>query len=298
MISDSPGPEVSHTLSRGAALLALALGILMWPAIVVGTVLLFEAHHPPSRHLLTWLYAWQWWLAVIIVGVSGAICLLGYAARRSLVRDDHAGWGRTIARAAIRLAAAAGLVALLVLITVSASARVLAKFRWGICHRDAININLALQMYLADNDGYFPPADTWADATLEYLKNWNVLICPERPDLRLGYALNSALAGQRAPRVTETTRHIVVLLESDRGWNATGGPDCLPALPRHGNGDVYGLLDGRVVWEPRLSLGTDEQGHTIYAREDASGYLVWDLSTVAPKAPDDDAGEGDALGGS
>jgi prepilin-type processing-associated H-X9-DG protein len=45
----------------------------------------------------------------------------------------------------------------------------------------------------------------------------------------------------------------VAIFESDRGWNAHGGPQLLPRNPRHVKGDNYGFADGHAKWYARKS---------------------------------------------
>lgn len=147
------------------------------------------------------------------------------------------------------------------------------------CYKNLLNVNLALQMYLADNDDVFPPDGAWCDAIVEpYVRNLAVMVCPEAPHVASGYALNSALAGLRAPLVEEVgdLKYVIVLFESDRGWNAAGGREALPTVPRHGNGDNYGFLDGSCGWQNRRTVGRDERGVGIYVADTANEYLRWD----------------------
>ncbi len=294
-VQEMVGPPVlpqAPTARRLSSLatLVLAAGVLAWPAVIIVAMRVVRLHRPPTHDVMVWLYTWQWWVVVVVVTGSVVIGLLGRAAVGHVVRRRHEKWGTAVAAAGIRVGVAAGVVGLVMLGLVSGSARGVSKLRWGVCLRDLMNVNLALNMYLADNDDVFPPGDVWCDLMDEYVRNRQVMICPEAPQLRSGYALNSALAGRRL-RVAEGTRHVVTLFESDAGWNAAGGPESLPQLPRHGNGDNYGFLDGNCVWEARRATGRDRRGRTVYAAETVSDYVRWDaFGEIAPQ-PADDAGE-------
>jgi hypothetical protein len=102
---------------------------------------------------------------------------------------------------------------------------------------------VGLQMYQADF-GALPPAHRWCDALADYgpyRPGDSFVVCEERTDLECGYAFNSALSGVSLDDVQDPM-HVVLLFESDRGWNAAGGASLLPTEPRHGGGDNYGMV--------------------------------------------------------
>ncbi len=136
--------------------------------------------------------------------------------------------------------------------------------RKTVCLSNAMNIALAFQMYLEDNDGAFPPADAWCDLLWDYVKNEQVFGCLEAEGLRCAFAYNRALSGVRVNDIAEPDA-VVVVFESPRGWNGAGGPEALPAKPRHLEGDNYGLASGRVVWVKRedLAMGTAGIGWSV-----------------------------------
>jgi len=133
----------------------------------------------------------------------------------------------------------------------------------------------SLRMYARDN-GAFPPAGRWSDVVAAQVTEANSFVCPARPGLRCGYAFNSALAGMRPEDIKSDPKRTVLLFESDRGWNATGGKELLPSRPRHGGGDCYAFVQedggidgtrwclrrnedscrGEVRWDPTAGGGT------------------------------------------
>ncbi len=133
------------------------------------------------------------------------------------------------------------------------------RARKAVCLSNAKNIALAFQMYLEDSDGVFPPADNWCDLLRDYVKNDQVFECREAEDLRSAYAFNSALSGVRVSDIANPDA-VVAVFESPRGWNATGGPEALPAEPRHFEGDNYGLASGGATWVKRGDLAMGAAG--------------------------------------
>ena len=120
------------------------------------------------------------------------------------------------------------------------------------CLANVKNLAIALNMYLAD---YNAPPDPrrWCDQLLDYVKNKDVYRCPEARGSEYGYALNTGVGNvnRDAARHYGPAGDVVSIFESDRGWNAHGGRELLPAQPRHLDGDNYGFLDGHAKWFER-----------------------------------------------
>ena len=117
-----------------------------------------------------------------------------------------------------------------------------------VCLANVKNVALAWQMY-EDDYGACPPAAKWQETMMNYVKNPDIYRCPKAEQLRSGFAYNDKLAGQQPPdrdRVAQVT-----LFETDRGWDADGGPILLPRGPRHEKGDNYGFADGHARWYAR-----------------------------------------------
>ncbi len=127
------------------------------------------------------------------------------------------------------------------------------------CLSNVKNITMAVQMYVSDYGDVFPPAAGWCDTLLEYVRNEDVYRCPEAEGLSCAYAYNAAL-GQAMEADLAHPAHTVVILESDLGWNATGGGALLPAEPRHLGGDNFGFADGHVQWLGREKVMEGEPG--------------------------------------
>jgi len=118
------------------------------------------------------------------------------------------------------------------------------------CLANTMNLATALLIYASEYDGVLPPAQAWCDAASDYLQGPRPFVCPNARELRSGYAYNSAVAGLSRTDLADPAGTIAIF-ESERGWNAAGGPELLVATPRHLLGDNFGLADGHTNWLPR-----------------------------------------------
>jgi len=105
----------------------------------------------------------------------------------------------------------------------------------------------AAQMYARDCGGRLPPAQEWCDLLRPYLKDAKAFVCPATRNQRCSYAFNASLSQVRLASIREPGG-VVLFFESDRGWNAAGGPELLPAQPRHQGAriDGWAFADGHV----------------------------------------------------
>ena len=128
--------------------------------------------------------------------------------------------------------------------------------RAALCQGNLRALYVAVDLYLAENSDRFPLGNTWCDAITPYLPaakietGWSEseypFVCPNAPRLRCGYAFNSSLSGTSMQSLRRDGPSVVLLFESDAGWNAAGGPSLLTPRPRHdgGTGDNYVLIRG------------------------------------------------------
>ena len=144
-----------------------------------------------------------------------------------------------------------------------------------VCLSTVNNISLGFQMYVADNDDRFPPSSDWSDRLSEYVKNRDVFRCNKADGLECSFAYNTSLSGASLADIADPSQ-VVVIFESDRGWNAAGGSELLPDEPRHLGGDNYGFADGHAEWLPRKKLGTDKDGKPIWARGPVDDSVIWE----------------------
>ncbi len=140
----------------------------------------------------------------------------------------------------------------------------------AVCLSNVNNISLALQMYVDDNDDRFPPASDWSDRLSEYVRNRDVYRCDKADGLECGFAYNAFLSGASLADIADPSQ-VVVIFESERGWNAAGGPELLPDEPRHLGGDNYGFADASGKWLPRKKLPDG-----IWAKE-PDADVIWEV---------------------
>ena len=104
-----------------------------------------------------------------------------------------------------------------------------------------------LALYL-DEYGEYPAPETWCDSLANHLHQLapeaaeqfrKGHCCPEVGDQKWAYAMNPLANGRSAPDV-------VLLFESDEGWNAQGGADALAAGRHRGTGCNVLFADGSV----------------------------------------------------
>jgi len=115
------------------------------------------------------------------------------------------------------------------------------------CAGNLQQLGVAVQMYAADQGGMLPDGD-WVTEVQPYSPGGpQGLVCPNRPDLPTGYAMNEALLGRQLNEIRQP--HAVVLFfESDLGGEApVGGADALCQAGPH-DGKVYVcFLDGHTA---------------------------------------------------
>jgi hypothetical protein len=84
--------------------------------------------------------------------------------------------------------------------------------------------SLAFMMYIEDL-GQVLPGEDWAQTTQPYLKNVQILMCPSRPDLEVGYAMNEKLLEAQVGRITDVSRTIMLFESNIGGESPVGGPE-------------------------------------------------------------------------
>jgi hypothetical protein len=137
--------------------------------------------------------------------------------------------------------------ALATLVVLSSGVREHGPSRQSPCIANLHQLALAFRMYAVEHDNRLPPADRWCDALYpSYISRRSGFVCPSRPDLASGYAMNAHL-GDLDVRTLAHEDRALLLFESDRGWNASGGPEAAIREPRRDHLGVYCLtIDGRV----------------------------------------------------
>jgi hypothetical protein len=245
-----PGP--SRQVSW-LAVLAVASGGLVWlTSLGLAAIVILAAarHEQPTWVLGESVQRWSRWFLVTALSVATLGVLSAAAARIQIDRHRDTLWGDLAARSAVSTAIGAGLLALMVAAVGPSGLDTLSVARKALCSSNIRNIALSLQMYAADNDGRFPPAETWCDSIIDYAKNPDIFVCSEAPHLPSGYAFNSALSCLALGEVADPSNTVLVF-DSDAGWNGHGGPELLPPWPRHSKQDAYALVDGMTSFAAR-----------------------------------------------
>ena len=89
------------------------------------------------------------------------------------------------------------------------------------CKMNLRHLKIPFDMYMHDNDGRYPTAEKWCDL----LKNYHIeddLICPSKRSTgeRCSYAINPNCE-------PNSPADVVLLFETQGGWNQHGGPELL-----------------------------------------------------------------------
>ncbi|HEY3298557.1 MAG TPA: hypothetical protein VGK34_07870 [Armatimonadota bacterium] len=133
----------------------------------------------------------------------------------------------------------------------------------SMCADNIHQLATAIQMYCADHGGTFPKAQSWNDDLLPYTKTSSAFFCPRVwSKSRPTYAINGAVSGINEKDVPKPDI-LISLFDSIPGKNLSGGPELLPAPPRHMNGENFAFADGHVKCHTRTS---------------SSRELMWDVS--------------------
>jgi len=196
------------------------------------------------------------WLKIPIPRAIGAAVLLAAAA---LVKGLLSGKHRR--RVTVSVTTLAISVAVLMLRPLYTEDRVNARLQ--ICREHMASIAQALLMYAADNGDTLPPSENWQSLLSTYIDDPQTYTCPDARNQECSYAFNAAVAGRKLSSL-DTTHPVVFVLESDRGGNAAGGPELLPATPRHLHSDDYGFADGHA-----RPVARETAPHTIW---ESSGW--------------------------
>lgn len=251
---------VSLALAGLAAADAIAtvasLGLALWLLPTNGA----------DRWFRVWVDRLGWWHLACL----SAPLLLAFTSLLHIALSRRPLRGRQTALAALAISVSSALLVLLGGFLLVLGLRHRYDARLFPCIAHATKLAGALQLYLAENDDRFPPATAWSDAVLTYLPGDDVFTCPERPELACAYAFNSALSGARYHAITQAG-DTVAFFESDRGWNAAGGPDLLAERPRHLSNDTYGFADGHGEYQPRKRLRDGS-----WVKEPDSDRVVWE----------------------
>ena len=112
-----------------------------------------------------------------------------------------------------------------------------------VCANNMTALGKAMYVYAGDYDGKFPTSTEWCDLLIEYTDvDAHTFCCPATSGYNsfdtsqriCSYGMNDNVEGADAPG------DMVLLFETDAGWNQSGGREMLISGYRHGN--IYNVL--------------------------------------------------------
>jgi hypothetical protein len=121
---------------------------------------------------------------------------------------------------------------------------------------------MAVNFYCDENDGSFPPVESWPDALDRYNLDERSLTSPLDRNAGRAWAMNKHLDGLKKHEIKHPHRTVLIfeaLLDSP----PAGGRELLPERPRGQRGYVIGFLNGRakcvrperldqLIWIPQI----------------------------------------------
>ncbi len=134
-------------------------------------------------------------------------------------------------------------IAILLSILMPALAKVRILSQRVVCGSHMNSIGKELMIYANDNNDKYPATDKWCDLLLENSNiSKKVLICPGAPEGPCDYAMNKNIEkiGPLGPS------DLVLLFETDPGWNQSGDEEILSTENHKGDGCNILFNDGHV----------------------------------------------------
>ncbi len=174
----------------------------------------------------------------------------------ALVKISHSagrlkGMGLAIAGIAVPVAAIP-ITAMLMAILMPALSKVKALSYREICGTHLSGLGRAMSVYAAENKEQFPTSTEWCDLLTQYGEvDKETFKCRGAPELECAYAMNKNVDGLG----TKAPGDMVLLFESDAGWNAAGGPELLTTEHHGGEGCTLVFVDSHVKFVRTEDLG-------------------------------------------
>jgi hypothetical protein len=113
------------------------------------------------------------------------------------------------------------------------------------CSTNMQNLTKALIAYADQNEGFLPVAENWCDILVDRpgVKK-SMFKCKEADDPSTAFSININVAGKN---LAQLDPNMVMLFESDAGWNSSGGPE-LAIADRHTKGSNFSFVNGEVFF--------------------------------------------------
>ncbi|MBD3291923.1 MAG: hypothetical protein GF393_03300, partial [Armatimonadia bacterium] len=115
------------------------------------------------------------------------------------------------------------------------------------CANNLRQLGTAFGEYADANGGTFP-GENWVEDITPYLPDAEILHCPARPDLAVGYAMNEKMVGAAFNQVIEPGERILLFDTVVNAETPLGGARHLPEFGAHEDGVMVLFADGRVEW--------------------------------------------------
>ncbi len=127
----------------------------------------------------------------------------------------------------------------------------------GACLSNVKQQGMGMLMYSADWDDKMPMANGWMDNIAPYIRNEDILRCPDLPVGMHGYAYNDLLDNISNVAIAEPANCVMIYETSDLTRNSHGHTDTLPRPSRH-NGNSICYSDGHAkkqpeTWRPTMN---------------------------------------------
>jgi len=125
--------------------------------------------------------------------------------------------------------------------------RARAKAQQTSCLSNLKQLGLGFLMYTQEWDEKLPGKD-WVAATQPYLKNTQVLICPGRPEVKVGYVYNEAVMGASLKKIGNLAETVLVFEGEPIEGKDFGGPERIAEGGYHNGGVNMVFADGHAKW--------------------------------------------------
>jgi prepilin-type processing-associated H-X9-DG protein len=151
--------------------------------------------------------------------------------------------GKGLAIAGIAAPAALLPITMLVAIMMPALAQARELARTTVCATNMRAIGTAMMIYTNENDNHYPDASQWCDLLIKHSDLVEkVFKCPSACEGPCNYAMNKNIEKLG----TEAPGNMVLLFETNAGWNQSGGPELLSIENHRGRGCNVLFNDGHV----------------------------------------------------
>ncbi|MGB2806381.1 MAG: hypothetical protein WBC22_01465 [Sedimentisphaerales bacterium] len=226
-------PKSSKTALWSFILAAISCAILITVSILLAI--------PPLPQSFKWLYRLMPFLSLIFLITYLASLVLGCGILE-IRKGQLKGKRLVIGTMLINIIIAAGVVGVALLI-------VRPIFHRMSCGTNMGGLGAALKIYANDFDDKYPTPEKWCDLLIEHAEvTEKSFVCPAAKDGRGHYAINPNCEPNSPPDV-------VLLFETQGGWNQYGGPDLLTGERHIGKGCCILFNDRHVQFVEKKRFG-------------------------------------------